>query len=106
MDRPDGSSLVTGLSLQSGTSGAIQHHVRLAVNHDIRRRTSVDSGVNSLGERINYEEASTRAMAGSHYHYDDKVAMIFKLVHVRHHQLLLPNTSAFVFPDQLFNTVS
>ncbi|EYB83262.1 hypothetical protein Y032_0339g2964 [Ancylostoma ceylanicum] len=77
MDRPDGSSLVTGISLQSGTSGAIQHHVRLAVNHDIRRRTSVDSGVNSLGERINYEEASTRAMAGSHYHYDDKSVHTF-----------------------------
>ncbi|VDK48499.1 unnamed protein product [Cylicostephanus goldi] len=72
MDRPDGSSLVAELSLQSGISGGIQHHVRLAVN-DIRRRTSVDSGVNSLCERINYEEASTRAMAGSHYHYDDKV---------------------------------
>ncbi|VDM75548.1 unnamed protein product [Strongylus vulgaris] len=71
MDRPDGSSLVAELSLQSGISGGIQHHVRLAVN-DIRRRTSVDSGVNSLCERINYEEASTRAMAGSHYHYDDK----------------------------------
>ncbi|KAE9414968.1 hypothetical protein Angca_004393 [Angiostrongylus cantonensis] len=69
---PDGSSLVAGLSMQSGISGGTQHHVRLAVNHDIRRRPSVESGVNSLGERFNYEEASTRAMAGSHYHCDDK----------------------------------
>ncbi|KJH48986.1 IBR domain protein [Dictyocaulus viviparus] len=70
--QPDGSSLLAGLSMQSGISGGTQHHVRLAVNHEIRRRPSVESGVNSLGERFNYEEASTRAMAGSHYHYDDK----------------------------------
>ncbi|WKY15126.1 hypothetical protein Q1695_000551 [Nippostrongylus brasiliensis] len=73
MDKqPDASSLAAGLSLQSGISSATQHHVRLTVNPDIRRRPSVESGVNSLGDRCNYEEASTRAMAGSHYHYDDK----------------------------------
>ncbi|KAK6763612.1 hypothetical protein RB195_024071 [Necator americanus] len=77
MDRPDGSSIVAGLSIQSGISGGIQHHVRLTVGHDLRRQPSVDSGVNSLGERLNYEEASTRAMAGSNYHYDDKSVRTF-----------------------------
>ncbi|ETN78411.1 hypothetical protein NECAME_10357 [Necator americanus] len=84
MDRPDGSSIVAGLSIQSGISGGIQHHVRLTVGHDLRRRPSVDSGVNSLGERLNYEEASTRAMAGSNYHYDDKVALSVRTFYSGH----------------------
>ncbi|KAJ1359675.1 hypothetical protein KIN20_018458 [Parelaphostrongylus tenuis] len=72
--QPDGSLLVAGLSMQSGISGGTQLHVRFAVNHDIRRRPGVEYGVNSLGERFNFEKASTRAMAGSNYHCDDKRA--------------------------------
>ncbi|VDP56892.1 unnamed protein product [Heligmosomoides polygyrus] len=42
--QPDGSSLAAGLSLQSGISSGTQHHVRLTVNPDIRRRPSIESG--------------------------------------------------------------
>ncbi|CAD6190495.1 unnamed protein product [Caenorhabditis auriculariae] len=44
----------------------------LVVTADVnRRRPSLESAVNSIEEKVNYEEASVKAMAGSHY-YDDK----------------------------------
>ncbi|CAJ0945138.1 unnamed protein product, partial [Mesorhabditis belari] len=69
----DGTSLGPALSMQSGLSQTTQGQTRLVVKNEIRaRRHSVESGENSLGDRINYEEASTKAMQGSQYHYDDK----------------------------------
>ncbi|PAV56414.1 hypothetical protein WR25_18116 [Diploscapter pachys] len=70
----DGQSLAPALSIHSGMSSNTAHQPsRLTVSADpSRRRPSIESGVNSLGERFNYEEASVRAMAGSQYHYDDK----------------------------------
>lgn len=70
VERQDGTSVVTGLSINSGlSSSTTQHqtHSRLHVQAELcRRRPSLESG-----EKCNYEEASTKAMAGSQY-YDDK----------------------------------
>ncbi|VDM36565.1 unnamed protein product [Toxocara canis] len=72
VERQDGTSVVTGLSINSGLSSGQQPHSRLQVQAELcRRRPSVESGVMSLGEKCNYEEASTKAMAGSQY-CDDK----------------------------------
>uniref|UniRef100_A0A915AWJ9 RBR-type E3 ubiquitin transferase n=1 Tax=Parascaris univalens TaxID=6257 RepID=A0A915AWJ9_PARUN len=72
VERQDGTSVVTGLSINSGLSSVQQPHGRLQVQAELgHRRLSVESGVMSLGEKCNYEEASTKAMAGSQY-YDDK----------------------------------
>uniref|UniRef100_A0A914XR91 Uncharacterized protein n=1 Tax=Plectus sambesii TaxID=2011161 RepID=A0A914XR91_9BILA len=69
----DGTSMVTGASIHSGSSvGISSQQNRLQVQAEMcRRRPSVESGATSLGERFNYEEASTKAMAGSTY-CDDK----------------------------------
>ncbi|EFP03670.1 hypothetical protein CRE_19265 [Caenorhabditis remanei] len=54
-------------SILSAVSMPHELRTRHYVNLDLRgRRTSLESG-----ERVNYEEASVKAMAGSH-HYDDK----------------------------------
>ncbi|KAI6230354.1 RBR-type E3 ubiquitin transferase [Aphelenchoides fujianensis] len=37
-----------------------------------RRKLSAESYANSLGERLNYDNASTKANAGSHYQFDSK----------------------------------
>ncbi|VDK89197.1 unnamed protein product [Litomosoides sigmodontis] len=72
MERQDGTSVITGMSANSGLSGAQQLPCRLQVQAELcRRRPSIESGINSLGEKCNYEEASTKAMAGSQYN-DDK----------------------------------
>uniref|UniRef100_A0A1I7YW32 Cytochrome c domain-containing protein n=1 Tax=Steinernema glaseri TaxID=37863 RepID=A0A1I7YW32_9BILA len=42
-----------------------------------RRRPSVESGITSLGEKCNYEEASTKAMAGSQYCDDKSVHTVY-----------------------------
>jgi len=69
----DGTSLVTGYSIGSGLSSSAQHNQRLQVQAELcRRRPSVESGIASIGDRCNYEEASTKAMSGSQYCYDDK----------------------------------
>uniref|UniRef100_A0A915ETB2 RBR-type E3 ubiquitin transferase n=1 Tax=Ditylenchus dipsaci TaxID=166011 RepID=A0A915ETB2_9BILA len=36
------------------------------------RRQSMESGINSLGEKVNTEDASVKAIAGSQYNYDDR----------------------------------
>lgn len=41
--------------------------------HDTNSSTCWVAGVNSLGERLNYDNASTKANAGSQYHFDSKV---------------------------------
>ncbi|EJW83946.1 hypothetical protein WUBG_05145 [Wuchereria bancrofti] len=72
MERQDGTSVITRISVNSGLSGAQQMPSRLQVQAELcRRRPSIESGINSLGEKYNYEEASTKAMAGSQYN-DDK----------------------------------
>ncbi|VDO30350.1 unnamed protein product [Onchocerca flexuosa] len=72
MERQDGTSVITGISVNSGLSGAQQMPNRLQIQAELcRRRPSIESGINSLGEKCNYEEASTKAMAGSQYN-DDK----------------------------------
>ncbi|KAM3727676.1 E3 ubiquitin-protein ligase RNF19A [Dirofilaria immitis] len=72
MERQDGTSVITRISVNSGLSSAQQVPSRLQVQAELcRRRPSVESGINSLGEKCNYEEASTKAMAGSQYN-DDK----------------------------------
>uniref|UniRef100_A0A8R1TPQ8 RBR-type E3 ubiquitin transferase n=1 Tax=Onchocerca volvulus TaxID=6282 RepID=A0A8R1TPQ8_ONCVO len=72
MERQDGTSVITGISVNSGLSGAQQIPNRLQIQAELcRRRPSIESGINSLGEKCNYEEASTKAMAGSQYN-DDK----------------------------------
>ncbi|CAG9534307.1 unnamed protein product [Cercopithifilaria johnstoni] len=72
MERQDGTSVITRISVNSGLSGVQQMPNRLQVQAELcRRRPSIESGINSLGEKCNYEEASTKAMAGSQYN-DDK----------------------------------
>uniref|UniRef100_A0A0R3S0B5 RBR-type E3 ubiquitin transferase n=1 Tax=Elaeophora elaphi TaxID=1147741 RepID=A0A0R3S0B5_9BILA len=72
VERQDGTSVVTRMSVNSGLSAAQQIPNRLQVQAELcRRRPSIESGINSLGEKCNYEEASTKAMAGSQYN-DDK----------------------------------
>ncbi|EGT32195.1 hypothetical protein CAEBREN_05064 [Caenorhabditis brenneri] len=60
-------------SILSAISMPHELRSRHYVNLDLRgRRTSLESGTDfGKGERVNYEEASVKAMAGSH-HYDDK----------------------------------
>ncbi|KAL3990973.1 IBR domain family protein [Acanthocheilonema viteae] len=72
MERQDGTSAITRISVNSGLSAAQQMPNRLQVQAELcRRRPSIESGINSLGDKCNYEEASTKAMAGSQYN-DDK----------------------------------
>jgi E3 ubiquitin-protein ligase RNF19A len=58
-------------------SGSTHH--RLQIQAEVlysRRRPSIESGATtSLGEKFNYEEASTKGLAGSTY-YDDKVKIL------------------------------
>ncbi|VDN05755.1 unnamed protein product [Thelazia callipaeda] len=74
IERQDGTSVVTRMSLNSGLSGVQAVHNRLQVQAELcRRRPSIESGITSLGEKCNYEEASTKAMAGSQYNDDKSV---------------------------------
>lgn len=71
----DGTSVITGMSVNSGLSAGLNSKggSRLQVQAELsKRRHSVESGITSLGEKCNYEEASTKAMAGSQYYNDDK----------------------------------
>uniref|UniRef100_A0A915PI64 Eukaryotic translation initiation factor 2 subunit 2 n=1 Tax=Setaria digitata TaxID=48799 RepID=A0A915PI64_9BILA len=77
MERQDGTSVITRMSVNSGLSSAQQIPSRLQVQAELcRRRPSVESGINSLGEKFNYEEASTKAMAGSQYNDDKSVQTV------------------------------
>ncbi|CAI4225964.1 unnamed protein product [Auanema sp. JU1783] len=73
----DNNSIAPGLSLQSALLSSNQ--VRLIVHNNNKRTRSPSmsssvSGRLSPDARVNYEEASTKALAGSqyHFHYDDK----------------------------------
>lgn len=77
-ERQDGTSVVTGISMNSGLSCAQQLQHRLHTHAEsCRRRPSIESGIVSLAEnRENYEEASTKALAGSQYNDDKSVQTI------------------------------
>lgn len=75
-DKNDTSTLNSGFGGFGGFGGSTSaaNH-RLQIQAEIlysRRRPSIESGATSLGEKFNYEEASTKGLAGSTY-YDDKV---------------------------------
>ncbi|TKR80229.1 hypothetical protein L596_014335 [Steinernema carpocapsae] len=68
---PSGSGVGASKGAPSNENGSVGTG-RLQVQAEMcRRRPSVESGITSLGEKCNYEEASTKAMAGSQY-CDDK----------------------------------
>ncbi|CAD5230695.1 unnamed protein product [Bursaphelenchus okinawaensis] len=56
----------------SQQSASLSAGPSLAVNEQRKRKVSVESCVNSMGEKCNFECASTKAHAGSHYHFDNK----------------------------------
>lgn len=81
-DNPDGQSLAAGMSVNSGISGEttsvqpsssgqpLTYGCKVSIQ---KRRQSVESGINSLGEKGNFDGASVNAMAGSRY--DNKVSV-------------------------------
>ena len=85
IDKQDGTSVKTGFSINSGLSSDVVaggHRsstagaagCKIHIHDHSRRRPSVESGVTSLGERVNFDGASVNAMAGSRY--DNKVNFI------------------------------
>ncbi|KAK0403693.1 hypothetical protein QR680_017072 [Steinernema hermaphroditum] len=74
---PSGSGAGQSSSTGVGASGSVATG-RLQVQAEMcRRRPSVESGITSLGEKCNYEEASTKAMAGSQYCDDKSVHTVY-----------------------------
>ncbi|KAH7725390.1 IBR domain containing protein [Aphelenchoides avenae] len=85
-DQVDGSSVFTLTSQNSSTVGGGAANVggsrsltssKVHIQAEVapRRRPSLDSEITSLGEKVNTEDGSVRAVAGSHYNYhpyDDK----------------------------------
>lgn len=72
IDKTDASTVASLRSGSTTTQHKMQVHAEVTYT---KRRPSIESGATSLGERINYEDASVKALAGSTY-YDDKVDVI------------------------------
>uniref|UniRef100_A0A914YZ64 RBR-type E3 ubiquitin transferase n=1 Tax=Panagrolaimus superbus TaxID=310955 RepID=A0A914YZ64_9BILA len=73
-DNPDEQSLAAGISVNSGISSeivqpssSVQPTTSNSKVNNRKRRQSVESGINSLGEKVNFDGASVNAMAGSRY---------------------------------------
>lgn len=71
VDKTDASTVASVRSGSMTTQHKMQVHAEVTYT---KRRPSIESGATSLGERINYEDASVKALAGSTY-YDDKVSL-------------------------------
>lgn len=61
-----------GHAAQSDVLSSSSAKINLMVEQR-KRKMSVESYATVLGEKINFESASTKAQAGSHYHFDNKV---------------------------------
>ncbi|KAI1723522.1 IBR domain, a half RING-finger domain-containing protein [Ditylenchus destructor] len=57
------------IAAKSSSGGGSLGAATAESNH---RRQSTESGINSLGDKVNTEDASVKAIAGSQYNYDDR----------------------------------